>query len=469
MENDLYRRCIELLKSWTSAASRGVMVLRGARQVGKTTLIRLLAKELGLTLIEVNLEDTPSFAGMLDKRSNAKEILDLLLLEKGVTDNPENVLFFFDEIQELPGFYEYLRYFKELAHEYKVIAAGSLLELEIQKEKKGQGPSGRVEFAYLDPMTFEEFILAANPVAHKKLTNLDLLEPIGSSLHGIFYSLYKQYMVCGGMPAAVEAFVNGEGVLRVDKIKNNLLTGYINDFADFGELSGRKYDPELLELIFRQVYGNPCNTMTLSKLAPGFRADKIRGHLEILIKSKLIRRSVHTHENKPPLLNGADKHSHKLFALDVGLCYSYMDILPQEVYGSGDINSVAEGAMAEQFAAQTIQSVPPHYKAKSLYHWERKKKNAVSEVDFVTTLDSIIVPIECKSGHSNKMESLKIMLGTKAYSLALRLYAGDIGYGTIKPRGEQIDLKEVPLISMPHYMLERFIHEFIKISAKIGS
>jgi predicted AAA+ superfamily ATPase len=83
VENDLYRRCLEQLKSWTSAASRGVMVLRGARQVGKTTLIRLLAKELGLTLIEVNLEDPPSFAGMLDKRSNAKEILELLLLEKG--------------------------------------------------------------------------------------------------------------------------------------------------------------------------------------------------------------------------------------------------------------------------------------------------------------------------------------------------------------------------------------------------
>lgn len=112
------------------------MVLRGARQVGKTTLIRMLAKELGLTLIEVNLEDPPSFTGMLDKRSNAKVILDLLLLEKGVTDEPENVLFFFDEIQEFPGFYEYLRYFKELAHEYKVIAADSLLELEIQKDQQ---------------------------------------------------------------------------------------------------------------------------------------------------------------------------------------------------------------------------------------------------------------------------------------------------------------------------------------------
>ena len=87
------------------------MVLRGARQVGKTTLIRLLAKELGLTLIEVNLEDTPNFAGMLDKRSNAREILELLLLEKGVSDDAENVLFFFDEIQEFPGFYNYLRYF----------------------------------------------------------------------------------------------------------------------------------------------------------------------------------------------------------------------------------------------------------------------------------------------------------------------------------------------------------------------
>gem|GEM_PF-1476917 len=462
----MYRRCIEQLKSWASATSRGVMVLRGARQVGKTTLIRMLAKELGLILIELNLEDTPSFARMLNKRSNAKDILELLLLEKGVVAEPENVLFFFDEIQELPGFYEYLRYFKELAPEYKVITAGSLLELEIQKEKSGQGPSGRVEFAYLDPMTFEEFVLAANPVAYKKLTNLDVLAPIGSSFHEIFYSLYKQYMVCGGMPAVVEAFVNNEGVLRLDEIKNNLLTGYINDFADFGKLSGQKYDPKLLELIFRQVYSHPCNSMTLSKLAPGFRADKIRDHIEILVKSKLIRRSIHTHENKAPLLSGADKYTHKLFALDIGLAYSYMDLLPQEVYGSGDVNSVAEGAMAEQFVAQTLQSVPPYYKAKSLYHWERKKKNAISEVDFVAALDSRVVPIECKSGHSNKMISLKLMLGAKTYPMALRLYAGDIEYGLIKPRPEQQDLKEVPLLSMPHYMLERFVSKFSTISAK---
>jgi predicted AAA+ superfamily ATPase len=426
----------------------------------------MLAKELDLTLIEVNLEDTPSFAGMLGKRSNAKDILELLLLEKGVTDKPENVLFFFDEIQELPGFYAYLRYFKELAPEYKVITAGSLLELEIQKEKSGQGPSGRVEFVYLDPMTFEEFVLAENPVAYKKLTNLDVLEQIGSSFHEIFYSLYKQYMVCGGMPAAVKAFVNDEGVLRVDEIKNNLLTGYINDFADFGKLSGQKYDPDLLELIFKQVYSHPCNSMTLSKLAPGFRAEKTRAHIEILVKSKLLRRSVHTHENKAPLLSGADKYAHKLFALDIGLCYSYMDLLPQEVYGIGDINSVAEGAMAEQFVAQILQSVPPYYKAKALYHWERKKKNAISEVDFVAALNSRVIPIECKSGHSNKMISLKMLLGTKTYPMALRLYAGDIEYGLIKPRGEQANLKEVPLVSMPHYMLERFVHKFSNIIAK---
>jgi hypothetical protein len=454
------------LKSWASASSRGVMVLRGARQVGKTTLIRILAKELGLTLIEVNLEDPPSFAGMLDMRSNAKDILELLLLEKGVAAEPEDVLFFFDEIQEFSGFYEYLRYFKELAPEYKVITAGSLLELEIEKEKKGQGPSGRVEFAYLDPMTFEEFVLAANPVAYKKLTNLDVLVPIGSSFHQIFYNLYKQYMVCGGMPAVVEAFVNNEGMLRLDEIKNNLLTGYINDFADFGKLSGQKYEPKLLELIFRQVYSHPSNTMTLSKLAPGFRAEKIRDHIDILVTSKLIRRSVHTHENKVPLLSGADKYAHKLFALDIGLGYSYMDLLPQEVYGSGDVNAVAEGAMAEQFVAQTLQSIPPYYKAKSLYHWERKKKNAISEVDFVTALDSSVVPIECKSGHSNKMISLKLMLGAKTYPMALRLYAGDIEYELIKPRSEKVDLKEVHLVSMPHYMLEQFVSKFSTISAK---
>jgi uncharacterized protein len=234
-------------------------------------------------------------------------------------------------------------------------------------------------------------------------------------------------------------------------------------------LSGRRYDTELLELSQRQITGDPTNAMSLSKLAPGYRADKVRKHIDILVQAKVIRRSVHTHQNKPPLLNGADDKSHKLFALDIGLCYSYMDLLPQTVFGSGDMNSLAEGALAEQYVAQTLQSIAPHYKVKSLYHWESKKKNAISEVDFLSVFDSQVVPIECKSGHSNKMESLKILMGTKPYSFALRLYAGNINYGVINAKDTDGTDREEKLVSIPHYMLERFAENFSDVKNNLDS
>jgi len=450
----MYRKCIEQLKQWVERVERGVMVLRGARQVGKTTLVRLMAKEECLVLIEVNLEDKPSFIGMLDKKSNAKEILELIMIENGINESPDNVLFFFDEIQESPGFYAYLRYFKEVAPEYRVIVAGSLLDLEIKNSDSSQGPTGRVEYTYLEPMTYEEFLIEVNPLAYKKLLTQSLLKPVGESMHKVYSDLFKNYMVCGGMPAAVKAFAENQGALRIDEIKTNLFTGYLNDLPKYSGLCSKRYEAKLLQLLLKKITGDPTNSMSLSKLAPEVKAAKIREHLSVLLDARVIRKTIHTYQNKPPLLSGANDKKHKLFALDIGICYSFMEITPQDVYVQDDINDIAKGALAEQYTAQTLAALPPHYKEKALYHWERDSRGATAEVDFIAVFNGMAVPIECKSGHSNQMKSLKLLLQEKPFSLAVRLYAGNITHEEISV---DIDNKKflTKLISVPHYMLER--------------
>ena len=455
----MYRKCLERLIEWTQRDNRGVMVLRGARQVGKTTLIRQLASTQGLYLIEINMEDTQSFIHMLEHKGKAKDLLEHIMLEQGINNDPKDVLFFFDEIQEIPDLYSYLRYFKEKAPDFKVIAAGSLLEFEINNKKRQQGPTGRIEYSYLNPMTFEEYLMAANNLAYKKLKHLSTNEAVEEGLHIILSNAFKEYLVSGGMPAVVQASINKEGALRLDAIKNDIITGYIEDLPKYTALSDIKYETELLERILTVVMSNPSKGLKYSKIAPGYKAEKVKKHIDILVSAKVIRRSIHTSNNKMPLLNGINPKSYKLFGLDIGLCYSFMGISPMLIYSNIDIDDMANGSIAEQYIAQTLASMPSFYKVKEIYHWERAKKSSVAEVDFITEIGSDIYPIECKSGSSNKLKSLKILLEEKPFKTALRCYSGNVEKETWDINLNNTDKYQATVISLPLYMLEHFIEK----------
>ncbi len=463
------RKCMSRLESWALRNERGVMVLRGARQVGKTTLVRLLAKKLGLTLVEVNMEDTQTFSKMLRYREKAKDILELILLEKGVSEDPDKLLFFFDEAQAVKGFYGFLRYFKEKAPEYRVIAAGSLFEFEIEGSE-AQGPTGRVEYAYLEPMTFEEFLLAANKVAYDKLQAINLKEAIAAPLHEIFSNLYREYLVCGGMPAAVKAKIAKESILRIDEIKTDIITGYLNDVNKYPEQRPRSNNNKaVLREIFEKVLANPATGMSYTKLADGVKAQETKLWLNTLLQAKVIRRSLHTSRNKVPLKGSGDSSSYKLYNLDVGLCYSYLEMPLSKIYTAEDINDLVNGAVAEQFVAQTIAALEPFHQTHELFHWERKAKNAIAEVDFKLQIQDLIVPIECKSGHSNKMYSLHQLIREQGYKLALRLYSGNIRLENLTIKQKDKKPKECTLVSLPHYLLERFVAKIDQFKSMPGT
>lgn len=452
------------LIDWANRPNRKPLVLRGARQVGKTTVIRMLAKELSLTLVEINLEDKQSFEPMLKDRSKALEILELILLEQGISEPAENVLFFFDEAQESELLYPYLRYFYELASEYRVAAAGSLFELEIKRAERAQGPTGRVEYAYLEPMTFSEFLEAANPIAYKKYQEIEFDEPLPESLHAIFSKLFKEYLVSGGLPEVVQATVNKEGPRRIDQIKSDILTGYIEDLPKYSGLTGIKFKPKLLEQVLKSVYGKPSNSLTYNKIAEGYKSTDVRQHMEILREAKIIRISLHSGENTPPLATAINPKKYKLYGLDIGLCYTFMNIPLSQVYTSEDINADCNGNIAEQYIAQAIQANSLPYKISDLYHWDNPSRAGVAEVDFLIERHGQVIPIECKSGKSGKMHSLRVLLESKQYEQAVRVYSENISIEevNVRPKSKSGDIIECQaykcrLLSFPHYLIDRYL------------
>lgn len=455
----MYRFCLEKLKRWALNTQSKPLVLRGARQVGKTTLVRQLADALTLTLVEVNMEDDHYFTSMLTQKSKAKDILELLLLERNISRPAQEILFFFDEAQEQPGLYAYLRYFKELAPEYKIIAAGSLFEFELTSQKTSQGPTGRIEYAYLEPMSFLEFLHAYNRSAYAKLLTLDTKDSVPEPLHELYTRCFKEYLLCGGMPEVVKAFIDGLGPLRVDEIKSDILTGYISDLPRYAALNKTDFDVELLSSLLMQIVMLPANSKKYSELLPGVKAEKVKKHLNALLKAKVIRRSIHTSEVKIPLGSGGNDKYYKYFSLDVGLSYTSLGFPVTQIYTTSDINDVANGVLAEQYVAQTIAALPPFHKSASLYHWQRLQKNATAEVDFMLALGGDVFPLECKSGLSSKMKSLRILCKEKQCKQAIRVWSGNISHEDMHITLENGAVHTTHLVSLPHYMLERFCYE----------
>jgi len=458
------RTIMNHLVDWAKRANRKPLVLRGARQVGKTTVVRMLAEELDLRLVEINLEDSHSFESMLKERSKARELLELILLEHGISDAPENVLFFFDEAQESVDLYPYLRYFYELSPEYKIIAAGSLFELEIHRSERAQGPTGRVEYAYLEPMTFSEYLEASNPIAYNIYHQINFDEPLSESLHTVYSKLFREYLVSGGLPEVVQATVNKESPRRIDQIKSDILRGYIEDLPKYSKLAGVRFDPKLLEQVMKSVYGKPSHSLSYSKIAEGFRAEVVRRHMDVLSDAKIIRMSLHSSENTPPLSTATNPKSYKLFGLDIGLCYTFMGVPLSQVYSSVDINSDCNGDIAEQYIAQSIQANSLPYKTASLHHWENPSRTGKAEVDFLIEKNGKVIPVECKSGKSGKMKSLRVLLESKKYTQAVRIYSENIAFEDIhvEPRNKAGDVDKdrvysCRLLSIPHYLIDRYL------------
>ncbi len=388
------------LQQWQASTRRKPLILRGARQVGKTWSLKEFGKNRFESVALVDLERNPSLRKLFDGDLNAARIcadLEVLLRQK-IT--PGKTLLFFDEIQACPRAITALRYFYEEMPELHVVAAGSLLEFAL---KDASFPVGRVQFLNLYPLCFAEYLEAIGnaPAAAAVLGNPADISPV---VHELLREELKRYFFIGGMPAAVNAFKENGSLRDAFEVQGEIAESYRMDFA--------KYTPQVdrycLDSVFTSLAQSVGQQIKYARLGEGYGNPTLKKAFEALCLAQVARRITSVNPTGLPLGASASVKAFKALMLDLGLM-RYLSGMPDDIeYARADLLAIYRGAMAEQFVGQEMLVSQQG----SLYYWDRQAKSSSAEVDYLAVMNGIIHPIEVKSGASGSLKSLHLFLAS---------------------------------------------------------
>ena len=375
------------------------MVLRGARQVGKSTAVRMFAESQKRTLYEINLERYPS----LDKTFATLD-LDVIrselegALKKGIDDQAG--LLFLDEVQATPHALAALRYFHEEWPQLPVIAAGSLLEFALSDHSFSM-PVGRIQYMFMQPLTFAEFLLAkGEPWLLEQIQTYELGKPWPLSLHEQLKKLLRTYFLLGGMPEVVAYHCKHPRGGDWVGLQDNIVGTYRDDFAKYE----KKSQIPLLQSVYDRLPREIGHKIKASNIAPDKRAAQVRTCIQHLVQARLVRPALHTSGDGVPLGAQVDDKVFKSYWLDIGLLNRMVGMdLP--LTGT-DESLFFKGKLAEQFVAQHLTDFASAKDHQTLYYWLREGKTGNAEVDFLVQKGTEILPIEVKSGKSGALKSL---------------------------------------------------------------
>ncbi len=442
------------LLEWLIAPGRKPLLIRGARQVGKSTLVRQVAARAGLPLWEVNLESQASldeaFAA-LDPAHILREI-GLRLNQPGVGRVPG--ILFLDEVQAAPRAITALRYFHEQRPDLPVIAAGSLLEAILANTAIPM-PVGRVEYHFLGPMTFSEFLSALGEEALLQAVHeFDGRRDFSPSAHERLVGLLREFLLVGGMPEAVARYATERDPVAATSVHRSILNTYVDDFSKYA----RGSDLERLRRIFEALPANLGEKIRYNRFHPDWRAADIRRGIELLQRAGVAMAAVHTDATGVPLGALEDPTVFKLFHLDVGLVGTAtgMGAVSFEDFRSGRF--INQGVIAEQFVAQHLAGTQPPGDRPKLHYWQRGGASRNAEVDFVVQRGATLLPIEVKSGASGSLRSLHQLMLKHEGGTAVRLDMNPPSRQDVDVavRAEQgMRNARYHLVNLPLYMVER--------------
>jgi uncharacterized protein len=395
--NSMYRNKIKDLLVWKNKSNRKPLIVNGARQVGKSWLIRNFGNtNFEGKVIEINLEKSKNLHAIFKPDFDVKRIVFELNVALNTNIEPGNDLLFIDEIQACPEALGSLRYFYEEMPSLHIIAAGSLLDFEFRNQPF---PVGRVETMNLYPMTFYEFLLARgkNNLA-QLLTQSPYDTPENSERY--FEEDFNLYLIIGGMPECVQYFITNNDLIGVKNIQDDLLYSYEQDF--------RKYQPNINPDCLLDILENGTkyigNQIIYTKLSQRFTSPTVKKGVDLLRMARLLYSVQNVSVSSLPLT--ASGKQFKLFFLDVGLLLRKSNLEYQNLYIKKELNVAFQGMLSEQFVAQQLLVQTNQ----NTFYWGRTESGASSEVDFVITKESKIIPIEVKSGKSGSLKSLHYLL-----------------------------------------------------------
>lgn len=440
------------LSDWRNRPGRKPLVIRGARQVGKTYLVEHWGAEQFESVLTVDLERERDLHSLF-AQTNPNRVLQELALLRNQSVIPGKTLLFLDEIQACPAALASLRYFCELKPELHVIAAGSLLDFAL-REFACAMPVGRVEFLHLYSMSFEEFVAATEGAALADyLRTWTLRAPPSEAVGRRLSDVLRNYFFVGGMPEPVAAYAARQDLLEVQRIQTGLVQTMEADFAKYGP---RRLH-ELMRKTYRHVAHNVGRKIKFVRISRDDRSAGVRRALEFLALSRVVHPVVHTAANGLPLGAEQDDRHFKALFLDIGLV-NRLCSLP--LANTVELVAIHEGALAEQFVGQQLLAAAPAFEDAGLFYWVREARSANAEVDYVIGWQQEVLPVEVKAGKTGTLRSLLQFLREKRRCRAVRFYSGPPALEHVKLPGQEG--AAVQLLSLPLFaagQLNRLLRE----------
>lgn len=444
------RAAVYDLKLWLERepSKRKPLVIRGARQIGKSYLVRDFCARSGLKCLEINFEKEPRLKKLFVEGPNSNTISLLeahfgvpLQPSPGVTHTP--CLLFLDEIQAAPEVFARLRYFYEDSPEIPVIAAGSLLEFALG-EMEQSTPVGRIEYLHLGPMRFEEFLEAQNQESLLKFIRAWSPGKAGSAIPEVFHDqllgLVRDFSLVGGMPEAVARFIPGRDFSGCHSVQRSILETYRNDFAKY-----RKRIPlERLEKVFDSVPAQVGRKWVHARIDSEQKAGALASALDALCKARVAHRVHHSSGNGVPLRAERKDGLFKVLFLDVGLLGVQLGLRITDLLDAGMWTRVNEGAVAEQWIGQHLLDLRPISQSPEVFYWVREKAGAMAEVDYLLAEGPQVIPLEVKAGSTLRAKSLQVFLGEKGRKLGVHFSTHPCEVH-----------KAVQILALPFYMVEQ--------------
>lgn len=442
------RQLTNFLKLWLNSPERKPLVLRGARQVGKTWLVRNFAEEHNLSLNELNFEKDPSLASLFTM-NDPKIVLINLNAHFSKKIEPPNTLLFLDEIQAAPEILSKLRWFAEELPELPIIAAGSLLEF-VLSDNPHSTPVGRINFAHLEPLSFEEFLHAKGEDGlYSYLYSYDLQEKIPKAIHEKLLSTFKEYIIIGGMPAVVDSWISYASLDNIGQLQNDLLATYRDDFSKYkGRIPHERFH-EVLSAIPAML----GQKFVFSQVNKEIQAGSIKQVLSLLEKARVAHRVQSTAANGLPLLAEVKKNFFKEIFLDTGLACQLLGLNLKQIKAIDEIALINSGNIAEQVTGQLLRTIGEPYIEPSLFYWHREAKGSNAEIDYIIQNQQDLIPIEVKAGSTGSLKSLHVFMGVKKLQIAIRINSDLPSSVIVNVKDSLGHPVKYKLISLPFYLI----------------
>ncbi len=398
----MYRFAREQLTKWKSSPRRKPLIVRGARQVGKTWLVEDFAAAAFETFVKIDLEKRRDLHRLFGDDLDAKAIVRHLELDGGTRILPGRTLLFLDEIQACPRAIMALRYFFEQLPDLHVIAAGSLLEFALGEISV---PVGRLQYLHLYPMTFREFLRGiGNDIAAEHVTRHPA--EVDAEIQRRLLRELKTYFFVGGMPECVNVYRDTKSLVEVFKAQQEIIGSYRDDFAKYTP----RVDHTCLDAVLLGIARDACEQIKYTRLDDRHSGPTNRRAFDLLCKAQLIHKSVACDPSGLPLGAGANVKRFKAALLDIGLLQSLCQVPADLELRQDDLLAIYRGRLAEQFVAREL--IAGH--SPNLFYWARDARGSSAEVDYLVVREGKIVPVEVKSGAGGSLRSLRLMLDTYA-------------------------------------------------------